>query len=199
MNMDQIQRKSKHNKALKLHLKIIYYSLGLNGMRVRLTTTSDAEAVFNVQKITWLDVYPNEKYGVKYSDILEKFADKEKITNKLKKKIESYGKNSCGWLVDLDNKIVGFSTIYKDKEKDQISATYVLPEYQGQGFGKALLQKALEFLKDSKEVWLEVASYNEKAIAFYNKFNFHIVAGTEDKHELLKGKFIPTIKMVRKQ
>lgn len=168
-------------------------------MKVRLTTINDAKAVFNVQKITWLDVYPNEKYGVKYNDILEKFSDEEKIINKLKKKIELYGEDTCGWVLDLDAKIVGFSKIYKVKGKSQIGAIYVLPEYQGKGFGKALLQEALEFLKDSKEVWLDVATYNQKAIDFYNKFDFHLVTGSEDKHEILQGKFIPTVKMKRKQ
>ncbi|MFP4514547.1 MAG: GNAT family N-acetyltransferase [Parcubacteria group bacterium] len=168
-------------------------------MKVRLITINDAKGVFDVQKTTWLDVYPNEKHGIKYNDILEKFADEEKIINKLKKKIELYGKDACGWVLELDNKIVGFSTVSKDKEKSQVGATYVLPQYQGQGFGKVLLKEALEFLKNSEEVCLEVASYNKKAINFYKKFDFHVIDSSEEKKEIIKDKYIPTIEMKRRQ
>jgi len=168
-------------------------------MKARLTKVSDAKGVFNVQKMTWLDVYPSEEYGVKRQDIAKRFADEKKFIAKTKKKIEGYGKDICGWVVELDGKIVGFSATYKEKEKDLVGAVYVLPEYQGQGIGKILLQKILDFLKDSKEIWLEVATYNENAINFYQKSGFHIVPGTEGKHEIIEGKFIPTIQMKRDQ
>jgi hypothetical protein len=75
-------------------------------MKARLTTIKDAEGVCYVQKMTWLDVYPNEKYGVRHEDILERFADEEKFIAKTKKKIESYGQDMCGWIVELEGKIV---------------------------------------------------------------------------------------------
>jgi ribosomal protein S18 acetylase RimI-like enzyme len=74
-----------------------------------------------------------------------------------------------------------------------------LPEYQGKGIGRILLQKILDFLKNSKEIWLEVAIYNENAINFYQKSGFHIVPGTESKREIIEGKFIPTIEMKLEQ
>jgi len=168
-------------------------------MKARLTTVNDAEGVFNVQKMTWIDSYPNEKYGVKREDIVERFADEKKFIAKTRKKVEGYGKDICGWVVELDGKIVGFSATYKDKGKNLVGAIYVLPEHQGKGIGKILLQKVLDFLKDSKEIWLEVASYNKNAINFYEKSGFHIVPGTEGEHEIIEGKFIPTIEMKRER
>lgn len=168
-------------------------------MKARLTTINDAEGVFTVQKITWLDVYPNEKYGVKRQDIAKRFTDEEKFIAKTRKKIEGYGKDMCGWVVELDGKIIGFSATYKEQGKDIVGAVYVLPEYQGQGIGKILLQKILDFLKNSKEIWLEVAIYNENAINFYQKFGFYLVPGTEGTHQIIEGKFIPTIQMKKDQ
>jgi ribosomal protein S18 acetylase RimI-like enzyme len=168
-------------------------------MKARLTTVNDAEGVFNVQKMTWIDAYPNKKYGVKRKDIVKRFADEEKFIAKTRKKIEGYGKDMCGWVVELEGKIVGFSATYKHKGKDLVGAIYVLPEYQGKGIGKILLQKVLDFLKDSKEIWLEVAAYNKNAINFYEKSGFHIVPETEGEHEIIEGKFIPTIEMKREQ
>ncbi len=66
-------------------------------------------------------------------------------------------------------------------------------------FGKILLQKILDFLTDSEEIWLKIAIYNEKAINFYQKFGFHIVPGTEGKHKIIERKFIPTVQMKRNQ
>ncbi len=86
----------------------------------------------------------------------------------MKKKIKTDGKDTCGWVLwNGKVKFVGFSVVYKDEGKDQISAVYVLPEYQCKGIGKILLKKALEFFKDSKEIWLEVAIFNKNAIHFY--------------------------------
>lgn len=168
-------------------------------MKVRLITINDAEEIFNIQKKTWLNLYPNEKYSIKYEDILKKFADKTNIITKIKKKINNYEKNIFGWVVELDDKIIGFATIYREKEKDELGAIYILPEHQGKGIGSILLQKALDLFKDSKEIWLEVAIYNENAIRFYQKFGFHIVSETEGKHKIIEEKFIPTIKMKREQ
>lgn len=169
-------------------------------MKARLTTINDAEGVFYVQKMTWLDVYPNKKFSVKREDIVERFADEQKLITRAKKNIVNYGNGSCGWVVELDGQVVGFSTAYKNKEgKSFAGAVYVLPKYQGQGIGKVLLQKVINFFKDSKEIWLEVATYNQNAINFYQKSGFHIVSGSENKHEIIEGKFIPTVKMKLEQ
>ncbi len=164
-------------------------------MKARLATINDAEGIFNVQKITWLDIYPNEKYGVQYEDIAERFADDKKFIAKIKKGVESYGKNSQGWVVEMDGKIVGFSATFEEDGRGTVGAVYVLPEHQGKGIGKLLLQKILDFRKNSKELCLKVATYNKNAINFYKKFGFQIVHGSEDKHEIIKGKFIPIIRM----
>jgi len=84
-------------------------------MKVRLTMVNDAEGIFNLQKITWINTYPNEKYGVKRKDIVERFADEESIIAKIKKQIEGYGKYTCGWVVELDGEIIGSSATHKDK------------------------------------------------------------------------------------
>ncbi len=164
-------------------------------MKARGITINDAEGVFNVQKRTWLSAYPSEKHGVTREDIEEKFSNKEERIAKGRNKIEEYGEDRSGWVVELDGEIVGFSVAHKSKSRDRIGAVYVLPEHQGRGIGKILLQKALGFLENSKEVWVEVASYNKNAINFYQKSGFRIVPGAEANHEIIEGKLLPTIEM----
>ena len=57
-------------------------------MKVRLRNTDDAEGIFNVQKLTWIDTYPNVKYGVTRESIIEKFSDTEKKIVKTREKIK---------------------------------------------------------------------------------------------------------------
>ena len=168
-------------------------------MKIRLTAISDAEGIFNVKKTTWLDIYPNKKYDVKYEDIAEKFTDKIRFITKIKKSIKGYRKNSHGWVAETGGNIVGFSSTLVEYNKHTVGGIYVLPEHQGKDIGGILLQKVLNFCKYSKELWLDVASYNTNAINFYKKYGFRVVSGSEDKYELIKGKYIPTIKMRRKK
>jgi ribosomal protein S18 acetylase RimI-like enzyme len=58
--------------------------------------------------------------------------------------------------------------------KGEIDSIYVLPECRGKGFGKALVQNALEWLEQSKceDIEISVHPANTKAIAFYWDFGF---------------------------
>ncbi|MDD2786225.1 MAG: GNAT family N-acetyltransferase [Patescibacteria group bacterium] len=164
-------------------------------MQIRPATIEDAEGIYNVNRITWLDTYPNEEYDIRREDIVKKFSDTESLIDKTRQRIEEYGADSQGWVAESDGKIIGFSIVRKKDGHDTIGAIYVLPEYQGKGIGTMLLQKILEFRKDSKELWLDVASYNTSAINFYKKAGFQIVPKSEGKYETIDGKFLPTISM----
>ena len=59
----------------------------------------------------------------------------------------------------------------------------VRPEYQGQGLGRAVTQKALNIfrkLEPGKPVWLHTQTWSHTAIRLYHSLGFNIV-----KHELL--------------
>ncbi|MFZ6647043.1 GNAT family N-acetyltransferase [Undibacterium sp. TJN25] len=49
-----------------------------------------------------------------------------------------------GWVAEMDGRIVGFS--YAAKEDSSIWALFVLPEYEGRGAGKRLLELAAAWL-----------------------------------------------------
>ena len=59
---------------------------------------------------------------------------------------------------------------------------YVLPEYQGRGVGKALLDAAIEALPDGTDhLLLDVLVTNEPAIGFYRKQGFGRAERTPDR------------------
>lgn len=76
------------------------------------------------------------------------------------------GPSGRGWVCEIGGKVVGFS--YAAKEDASIWALFVLPEYEGRGVGKGLLQLAVDWLfaSGSDEVKLGTEA-NTRADRFY--------------------------------
>jgi len=53
-----------------------------------------------------------------------------------------------------------------------VLALYVLPKFQGQEIGSALLETTIQWIGEHKRISLEVAKYNSAAINFYSKRGF---------------------------
>jgi ribosomal protein S18 acetylase RimI-like enzyme len=89
--------------------------------------------------------------------------------------------------------------LFCDKKKGKrIQAIYVLPGHQGKGIGGELMQKGLGFL-GSGDIFIDVVSYNHKAISFYEKFGFR-KTGKEFTNEMFRfpsGAILPEIEMVK--
>lgn len=83
-------------------------------------------------------------------------------------------------LVMLDgDKIIGTSSYCTSRFEDykdwgEIISIYILPEYMGRGYGKGLLEQAVEKLKAMglKNIFLWVLEDNHRARHFYEKFGF---------------------------
>lgn len=64
----------------------------------------------------------------------------------------------------------------KSRKEGYIGELVVKKEFRNQGVGKALMDKAYEWLKlqnNIKEVILEVWSFNKEALEFYKSLGFH--------------------------
>lgn len=142
--------------------------------------------------------------GITKEDIELKFSKDN--TAEGRKQIEEWKKrysddNERRWVAKNENQIVGFCVAGKEKGGNRIYAIYVLPDFQGAGRGKELLQKSLNWLGGEKDVYVNVASYNTKAIKFYKRFGFvktGRVVHSEGVDSLPSGKIIPEIEMVKK-
>ena len=162
----------------------------------------DAEAVFNVQRLTWLDTYPNDEAGITKEDIRKRIEGEhgELIPKKIerwKSGIEVTGEKRAIFVVRDSGKIVGFVAPGIMDGQRRIGAIYVLPEAQGKGVGGKLLQGAVNWHGRSEDIFLHVASYNQNAIDFYMRNGFE-ETGKPIKDEMAKGdeKEIPEIEMV---
>ncbi len=71
-----------------------------------------------------------------------------------------------GWVCEIDGRIVGFS--YAAKEDSSIWALFVLPEFEGRGAGKALLDLATAYLFSLGNEKVKLGTQaNTRADAFY--------------------------------
>ncbi|QBD74612.1 N-acetyltransferase [Ktedonosporobacter rubrisoli] len=169
---------------------------------IRDAVPDDNEAARSVQKQTWLATYPNEELGISREDIAAHFTNISPEARR-RRELRKYRINTDPlthlWVACKEDKIIGFCLATKEDGIHLVQALYVLPEYQGQGAGKRLLQAALDWLGTEHTVVLNVASYNERAIAFYRHFGFVITDNPPQAivHPLPSGAVIPELEMIR--
>ena len=83
------------------------------------------------------------------------------------------------------------------EEKNQLQMIYVLPEYQGKGIGKLLWNEVKKYLDKTKETYVELVTYNENAIKFYQKLGV-VDTGKrflEERFRMKSGNILPQMEM----
>lgn len=78
------------------------------------------------------------------------------------------------YFAEKDNQIIGKVHLQMINGLGGIYGLGILPENRGKGFGRAILLKAIEKLKDAKatEIMLQVAAENETALRLYKSCGF---------------------------
>ena len=110
---------------------------------------------------------------VSYNDILSLFKDYKEDY------VISMSNNSKYYAYELNNSYIGFICILDLDTELEIIDVFVMPEYQGNGYGDKLLKYILDNYKN-RNYFLEVNVNNEKAINLYKKNGFNIL--TTRKH-----------------
>ena len=92
-------------------------------------------------------------------------------------------RSTCrAWIAEENGLIVGFSMA--DKSNGRLYALYILPDWEGMGIGKKLLQEAEQWLWQHKlrEIWLTTESRPTRALGFYKHlgWKYRKNSGTSD-------------------
>lgn len=158
-----------YNDFFKLTLLHFKFEKWYENMVIRKISPSDSrEEISNIYEQSWKYVYkgiiPHE-----YLDSIPKGQWYGALDNP-----DRYT------LVMLDgDKIIGTSSYCKSRFEDymdwgEIISIYFLPEYMGKGYGKALLEKAVQELREMgfKQIFLWVLEDNHRARHFYEKCEF---------------------------
>ncbi len=92
-------------------------------------------------------------------------------------------------LIEIQDQIIGFCSFVENEAEYEIYHLWVLPDFIGKGYGRKLLNKAIEnFATSNKPIIVEA---DPNAEAFYCKQGFE----TFDQIESFpKGRFLPVMK-----
>ncbi len=139
---------------------------------IRQATTDDLEAIRQVAEETWWATYSPILGKEQISFMLDEIYSVEKMASQLKNGTQIY------LLLIEKDKPVAFAA-YSPREEDpeiyKLHKLYCLPETQGKGYGKILVnevaKKTIEAGKHTLD--LNVNRYN-KAKTFYEKMGFEI-------------------------
>jgi ribosomal protein S18 acetylase RimI-like enzyme len=86
---------------------------------------------------------------------------------------------TLGFVAETDDQIAGYARLFfnRDENRLYVPSLYFLPDFQGQGMGKQLLEAAEEYAAGEglNELWIGVMVKNRQALLFYRKGGFQFV------------------------
>lgn len=161
-------------------------------------TPEDAEGIVAVQKAAWLATYPNDELDITLEDIREQ--TKNFSAERMLQRLSNPDPNRHYWVAKDGDKVVGMHLVLRGEEENTLQALYVHPGFQRLGVGSRLMQIALDWLGNEKDIILGVVTYNKNAIDFYKKFGFVENGERHDEVATLpSGKVMPEIEMVKRK
>ena len=165
---------------------------------IREATLADIEPIRRMQALSWRDTYENDELGVT-KEWLEVETDSWMTEDKLAKSHEMlssvFENPDHFYRVALQaQEVVGLLHLAtKEDGTKHLWGLYTAKRTHGTGLAQELMHLATEWIGDNMAD-LDVASYNERAKAFYRKYGFVEQPGIVD---LYRDK-IPSIRMIRK-
>jgi len=136
---------------------------------IRNWTKEDFSIVKNILLVTWKNTYT----FIPEEDILthfEKHYSEDRLIEILNDPF------SEGIIAEVNSVPAGWLKLFEDhiNKKFFVSSLYVLPEYQGVGLGKKLLNESYRIAKEKQfsKVWLGVMKQNVKSLEWYQNLGF---------------------------
>lgn len=164
---------------------------------IRQTKRSDAQGIFILLLMGWLDTYINDEIGVTREFILDRRVNSLSYRFFKEECRYEYFENNDNNLhyiaEDEDGLIVGVIHGSKEEGVQELEGLYVYKELQGSGLAQELARKFIEWEDQGVISKVNVVEYNARAIKFYEKLGFKDSGG----RNLFIDK-IPCIDMTKK-
>lgn len=135
-------------------------------VKIRKATIEDVPNINKIASMAWYDTYAK----IMEASTIAKFLEAAYNDERLERRIG----DSLFLVAENEDKVIGFANFINGTELF-LSAIYVNPEFQRQNVGADLLEAGLKSFDEYKELYVEVASNNEHARAFYDKTGFELV------------------------
>ncbi|CAA9199911.1 hypothetical protein FLA105534_02857 [Flavobacterium bizetiae] len=135
-------------------------------------TIHDIKQIQNIVNITWPITYGEILSKEQLDYMLGLFYSTEALNEQYNKKIQLF------YMIDEDETNIGFIGIehnYNGETVTKIHKIYLLPETQGKGIGKKVIDEIgkLALENNSKALLLNVNRFNS-ALGFYKKIGFEV-------------------------
>ena len=160
----------------------------------------DALGVREVLRDTWIATYPNEELGITEADIADSYKDlfTEESIEKYQERIRNFPDSIQTFVAKDGDRIVGVCRVIIENDSNELKMLYVHPKFQGKGIGKALWKESKKLFNENNRIFVNVATYNNQAIKFYEKLGFKDTGKRfeEEKFRFKNGANIPEMEMV---
>ena len=147
----------------------------MENLNIREAQKTDILNLTVLKQQVWISTYAVDGIRTEFSEYVLSVFTPDNIEKSLS------DKNMVTFIAENDNHMIGcvdisFSTKCPNEIVDapEVTVLYVLERFCGQGIGKQLLDKVVEYLKSEghQALWLTVYHDNKRAINFYNKLGF---------------------------
>jgi GNAT superfamily N-acetyltransferase len=175
--------------------------LGHSSVTISIARAADAVGIQDVYYRGWLHTYPNEHIGISREDIDDWYKDRyalEKL-NALRARLSGPFTHEVTFVARSSVRIVGVCRVRRDTDRNELRSLYLLREYMGKGIGSRLWSTANDFLDKRNDTFVEVATYNDTAIAFYRRHGFKKMGPPrlDTKFKFKSGAIMPIFEMRR--
>ncbi len=152
---------------------------------IRRADTNDSLLISQLSSVTFLETFNGTCTDVDIQQFISGCFNNEQVYKELQDQFDFY------FIAYINNEAVGYLQI-KEAETDvpaikryksiELKRIYVLKKYHGKKAGAALMRFALHFAAENnyEAVWLGVWEHNERAKAFYKKWDFQDTGVTHD-------------------
>lgn len=139
-------------------------------MNLRLATLSDIPLIQEIAENTWPVSYQGIISPEQIRYMLDRMYNETKIGEAISAPKQAF------WLAEENGKVLGFCGIehgYSGQDITRIHKLYILPETQGSGLGKILLNHVEKEAKEQRSTKLHLnVNKQNKAVGFYQKHGF---------------------------
>ncbi|MEZ7501637.1 GNAT family N-acetyltransferase [Psychrobacter sp. Arc29] len=159
---------------------------------IRKAVQKDCSDIAKVHVHSWHDTYL-DLLPISYINEMNNLAKKTAMWEQILRQPEVEV-----WVAQDGNTIVGFIGYYSQNNLYEITTLYILPTYQHQGMGSALMKVSLQDITAANAAarfHLWVLDTNTNAINFYEKHGFEQSA--ERHEEIYENTKIIDIKMIK--
>lgn len=164
--------------------------------KVRIATVADAAEIARIHRESAVETYVNERLGITREDMLKYVGSLDEARVRWESHLCAKNPVEHTAVVTMGERIAGFCRVRRDTSIGHVEMLYLDPAYSGKGIGGEIFQESLEWLGDEKPIELKVASYNARAIQFYERFGFRR-QGFANPLQVPNGGRIPLAVMVR--